>query len=182
MNFVKSIFLTLAVALTSLVAVAQPQLLEPVAWSTSVEQIAEGEYRVDFKASVADGWHLYDLGPYEGGPISTTFTFDPIEGYELVGEVTANRESTREMSEIFEMEIGHYEGDVVFSQIVKAPKGTTIKGLVEWQACSDQCVNGEKEFSIKVGNPAEKAAAAVDVADTASKGGSIWGFILSAMG
>ena len=182
MNFVKNIFLTLAVALTSLVAVAQPQLLEPVTWSTSVEQIAEGEYRVDFKASVAVGWHLYDLGPYEGGPISTTFTFDPIEGYELVGEVTANRESTREMSEIFEMEIGHYEGDVVFSQIVKAPKGATVKGLVEWQACSDQCVNGDKEFSIQVGNPAEKAAAAVDVADTASKGGSIWGFILSAMG
>ena len=41
MNFVKNIFLTLAVALTSLVAVAQPQLLEPVTWSTSVEQIAE---------------------------------------------------------------------------------------------------------------------------------------------
>ena len=48
MNFVKSIFLTLAVALTSLSAVAQPQLLDPVSWSTSVEKIAEGEYRVDF--------------------------------------------------------------------------------------------------------------------------------------
>ena len=182
MNFVKSIFLTLAVALTSLSAMAQPQLFDPVAWSTSVEKIAEGEYRIDFKASIEEGWHMYDLGPYEGGPLATAFTFDPIEGYELVGAVTANKESVRQMDEVFEMEIGHYDGDVVFSQVVKAPQGAEVKCMVEWQACSDQCVNGEKEFSIKVGNPAENAAAAVDVADTASKGGSIWGFILSAMG
>ena len=182
MNFVKSIFLTLAVALTSLSAMAQPQLFDPVAWSTSVEKIAEGEYRIDFKASIEEGWHMYDLGPYEGGPLATAFTFDPIEGYELVGAVTANKESVRQMDEVFEMEIGHYDGDVVFSQVVKAPQGADVKCMVEWQACSDQCVNGEKEFSIKVGNPAENAAAAVDVADTASKDGSIWGFILSAMG
>ena len=152
MNFVKSIFLTLAVALTSLVAVAQPQLFDPVAWNTSVEKIAEGEYRIDFKASIEEGWHMYDLGPYEGGPLATAFTFDPIEGYELVGAVTANKESVRQMDEVFEMEIGHYEGDVVFSQVVKAPQGADVKCMVEWQACSDQCVNGEKEFSIKVGN------------------------------
>ena len=125
MNFVKSIFVTLVVALTSLSVAAQPQMLEPVSWSTSVEEVGNGEYRVDFKASVGEGWHMYDLGPYEGGPVATSFTFDPIEGYELVGGVSANRESTREMNEIFGMEIGHYEGDVVFSQVVKAPQGAT---------------------------------------------------------
>lgn len=182
MNFVKNIFLTLAVALTSLSAVAQPQLFDPVAWSTSVEQMADGEYRIDFKATVAEGWHMYDLGPYEGGPMATTFTFDPIEGYELVGAVTANKESVREMNDIFEMEIGQYDGEVIFSQVVKASEGATVNVLAEWMACSDQCTTGEKEFSIKVGNPAGKAAATVDAADTASKGGSIWSFILSAMG
>ena len=182
MNFVKSIILTMVVALTSLSAVAQPQLLEPVAWSTSVEQLADGEYRIDFKATVDEGWHLYDMGPYEGGPIATSFTFDPIEGYELVGGVKPNRESTREMNEIFEMEIGHYDGEVLFSQVVKAPNGAVVNVLVEWMACSDQCTNGENEFSIKLGNPAEKVEATVDAADTASKGGSIWSFILSAMG
>ena len=179
MNFVKSIFLTLAVALTSLSAMAQPQLFDPVAWSTSVEKIAEGEYRIDFKASIEEGWHMYDLGPYEGGPLATAFTFDPIEGYELVGAVTANKESVRQMDEVFEMEIGHYEGDVVFSQVVKAPQGADVKCMVEWQACSDQCVNGEKEFSIKVGNA---TAAVAEAAANTTSGGSIWGFILSAMG
>lgn len=187
MNFVKNIFLTLAVVLTSLSAMAQPQLFDPVSWSTSVEQVADGEYRIDFKASVAEGWHMYDLGPYEGGPLATTFTFDPVEGYELVGGVTASVESVRAYDEIFEMEIGHYEGDVVFSQVVRAPQGAIVKCLAEWQACSDQCVNGERDFSIKVGNPVAEVSApnieeSAAAANAVAKGGSLWSFILSAMG
>ena len=176
----------LVVMLTSVSASAQMQLFDPVSWSTSVEQVGDGEYRIDFKATIEQGWHLYDLGPYEGGPLATTFTFDPIVGYELVGEVEPNRESVRQMDEIFEMEIGHYEGEVVFSQRVKAPQGATVQCSVEWQACSDQCVNGDKDFSIKVGNPA--AAAEVDIeqsvadANAVTKGGSVWSFILSAIG
>ena len=186
MNKIKSLILMLVVMLTSVSASAQMQLFDPVSWSTSVEQVGDGEYRIDFKATIEQGWHLYDLGPYEGGPLATTFTFDPIVGYELVGGVEANRESVRQMDEIFEMEIGHYEGEVVFSQRVKAPQGATVQCSVEWQACSDQCVNGDKDFSIKVGNPA--AAAEVDIeqsvadANAVTKGGSIWSFILSAIG
>ena len=174
----------LVVMLTSVSASAQMQLFDPVSWSTSVEQVGDGEYRIDFKATIEQGWHLYDLGPYEGGPLATTFMFDPIVGYELVGEVEPNRESVRQMDEIFEMEIGHYEGEVVFSQRVKAPQGATVQCSVEWQACSDQCVNGDKDFSIKVGNPAAEVDIEQSVADAnaVTKGGSIWSFILSAIG
>jgi thiol:disulfide interchange protein DsbD len=186
MNKIKSLILMLVAMLALQSASAQMQLFDPVSWSTSVEQVGDGEYRIDFKATIEQGWHLYDLGPYEGGPLATTFTFDPIVGYELVGEVEPNRESVRQMDEIFEMEIGHYEGEVVFSQRVKAPQGATVQCSVEWQACSDQCVNGDKDFSIKVGNPA--AVAEVDIeqsvadANAVTKGGSIWSFILSAIG
>lgn len=178
----------LVVALTSVSAWAQPQLFDPVSWKSSVENLGNGEYRIDFTATVADGWHLYDLGPYEGGPLATTFTFDPVVGYELVGDVVASREAVREMDEIFEMEIGSYEGEIVFSQTVKAPEGAVVNCMVEWQACSDQCVNGDKEFSIKVGNPAAAPSAEADIeasaeaANSVSKGGSIWSFILSAIG
>ena len=177
MNFVKSIFLTVVMAFSAAVAFAQP--MEPVTWSSSVEKISEGEYRVDFKASVADGWHMYDLGPYEGGPMATAFTFDPIEGYELVGEVKPSKESVREMNEIFEMVIGSYEGDVIFSQVIKAPEGAKVNGVVEWMACSDQCTNGEWEFSFNLGEV--KPTAEVKEAATTS-GSSIWGYILSAVG
>ncbi len=187
MNKMKNFFLTLVAVAISMVVAAQPMMMQPVAWSSSVEQLGDGQYRIDFKASIDEGWHLYDLGPYEGGPLATTFIFDPIEGYELVGEVVANRESVRQMDEIFEMEIGHYDGEVVFSQVVSAPEGAVVKCSVEWQACSDQCVNGENDFSITVGNPTagateaniEESAAA---ANAVAKGGSLWSFILSAVG
>lgn len=188
MKKIKTFLLMLVVALTSVSAWAQPQLFDPVSWKSSVENLGNGEYRIDFTATVADGWHLYDLGPYEGGPLATTFTFDPVVGYELVGEVVASREAVREMDEIFEMEIGSYEGEIVFSQTVKAPEGAVVNCMVEWQACSDQCVNGDKEFSIKVGNPAAAPSAEADIeasaeaANSVSKGGSIWSFILSAIG
>lgn len=188
MKKIKTFLLMLVVALTSVSAWAQPQLFDPVSWKSSVENLGNGEYRIDFTATVADGWHLYDLGPYEGGPLATTFTFDPVVGYELVGDVVASREAVREMDEIFEMEIGSYEGEIVFSQTVKAPEGAVVNCMVEWQACSDQCVNGDKEFSIKVGNPAAAPSAEADIeasaeaANSVSKGGSIWSFILSAIG
>ena len=187
MNKMKNFFLTLVAVVASAVVAAQPMMMQPVAWSTSVEQVGDGQYRIDFKASVDEGWHLYDLGPYEGGPLATTFIFDPIEGYELVGEVVANRESVRQMDEVFEMEIGHYDGEVVFSQVVSAPAGAVVNCSVEWQACSDQCVNGENDFSIKVGNPAAAASEAnieesAAAANAVAKGGSLWSFILSAVG
>ena len=186
-NKMKNFFLTLVAVVASAVVAAQPMMMQPVSWSTSVEQVGDGQYRIDFKASVDEGWHLYDLGPYEGGPLATTFIFDPIEGYELVGEVVANRESVRQMDDVFEMEIGHYDGEVVFSQVVSAPAGAVVNCSVEWQACSDQCVNGENDFSIKVGNPAAAASEAnieesAAAANAVAKGGSLWSFILSAVG
>ena len=183
----KNFFLTLVAVVASMVVAAQPMMMQPVAWSTSVEQVGDGQYRIDFKASVDEGWHLYDLGPYEGGPLATTFIFDPIVGYELEGSVVPNRESVRQMDEIFEMEIGHYDGEVVFSQVVNAPEGAVVKCTVEWQACSDQCVNGENDFSITVGNPVAGASEAnieesAAAANAVAKGGSLWSFILSAVG
>jgi thiol:disulfide interchange protein DsbD len=119
--------------------------------------------------------------------LATTFIFDPIVGYELEGSVVPNRESVRQMDEIFEMEIGHYDGEVVFSQVVNAPEGAVVKCTVEWQACSDQCVNGENDFSITVGNPVAGASEAnieesAAAANAVAKGGSLWSFILSAVG
>ena len=174
MKFVKVFLLVIGAALSSVMAFAQP--IDPVAWNSSVEKVAEGEYRIVIKANVEQGWHIYDLGPYEGGPMATAFTFEPSADYELVGGVEAQGELVRHYDDIYEMEIGYYEGEVVFSQVVKSA-GSKITAAVEYMACNDEnCITADSDFTFNVGEISEAAPA------TSSNGGSIWGYILSAVG
>ena len=175
MKFVKVFLLVIVAAISSMMAFAQP--IDPVAWSSSVEKVAEGEYRIVIKANVEQGWHIYDLGPYElGGPMATAFTFEPSSDYELVGGVEAQGELVRHYDDIYEMEIGYYESEVVFSQVVKSA-GSKIVAAVEYMACNDEnCITADSDFTFNVGEISEAAPA------TSSNGGSIWGYILSAVG
>ena len=115
MKLIKNLMFAVIAVMSSLVSVAQP--LEPVQWSTSVESMGDSQYKISFKASVDADWHIYDLGPYEvGGPMATTFTFEENPAVELVGAVEASAKAIREQNEVYGMEIGYYEGEVVFSQ------------------------------------------------------------------
>ena len=175
MKFVKVFLLVIVAALSSVMAFAQP--IDPVAWNSSVEKVAEGEYRIVIKANVEQGWHIYDLGPYAlGGPMATAFSFEPSSDYDLVGGVEAQGELVRHYDDIYEMEIGYYEGEVVFSQVVKSA-GSKITAAVEYMACNDEnCITADSDFTFNVGEISEAAPA------TSSNGGSIWGYILSAVG
>ena len=173
MKFVKNFLLLFVAAISSVMAFAQP--VEPVAWNSSVEQIAQGEYRIVVKANIEQGWHIYDLGPYEGGPMATAFTFEPAD-YELVGGIEAQGELVRHYDDIYEMEIGYYEGEVVFSQVVKS-SGAKIVAAVEYMACNDEnCITSDTDFTFNVGEISEAAPA------ESSSNGAIWGYILSAVG
>ena len=176
MKFVKVFLLVVVAAISSVMAFAQP--IDPVAWNSSVEKVSEGEYRIVIKANVEQGWHIYDLGPYAlGGPMATAFTFEPSADYELVGDVEAQGELVRHYDDIYEMEIGYYEGEVVFSQVVKSA-GSKITAAVEYMACNDEnCITAESDFTFNVGEISEAAAP-----EKSSNGGSIWGYILSAVG
>ena len=173
MKFVKNFLLLFVAAISSVMAFAQP--VEPVAWSSSVEPVADGEYRIVVKANIEQGWHIYDLGPYEGGPMATAFTFEPAD-YELVGGIEAQGELVRHYDDIYEMEIGYYEGEVVFSQVVKT-SGAKIVAAVEYMACNDEnCITADTDFTFNVGEISEAAPA------ESSSNGAIWGYILSAVG
>ena len=177
-----SILMTIVAVLTSTMVFAQP--IEPVMWSSSVEKIAEDEYRITYKASIEQGWHIYDMGPYEGGPMATSFTFEPSSDYELVGGVEPTGDVKRHFDQNFGMEIGYYEDEVIFSQIVKSSVATIV-ATVDYMACNDSnCITGDYEFKTKVGESAAVAPAqeVVAPAQEAGKGGSIWGYIFSAVG
>ena len=184
MKLIKNLFLTLVLAFVSVAVVAQP--VEPVFWKTSVEEQGEGVYKITFKASIEQGWHLYDMGPYEvGGPMATAFTFEPASDYALEGDMTAEGELIKHFDDVYEMEVGYYEGSVAFSQLVKSAEGAVVKVAAEWMSCNDQnCVNSDKDFEITVGAPKAAADDSAKVVDAvaATSGGSLWSFVLSAIG
>ncbi len=179
MNLIKKLSFALVAVFASLAASAQP--MEPVQWSSSVKSLGDSQYEIVFKALVEPDWHIYDMGPYEvGGPMATTFTYEELAGAELVGDVKVSKEAVRQFNDVYEMEIGYYEGEVTFTQLVKAEGVATLNVMVDWMACNESnCVTGSNDFEVKVG---DAAAAPAKIEEPVKSGSSIWGYILSAIG
>ena len=179
MNLIKKLSFALVAVFASLAASAQP--MEPVQWTSSVKSLGDSQYEIIFKALVEQDWHIYDMGPYEvGGPMATTFTYEDLAGAELVGDVKVSKETVRQFNDVYEMEIGYYEGEVIFTQLVKAESAATLNVMVDWMACNESnCVTGSNDFEVKVG---DTAAAHAKIEEPAKSGSSIWGYILSAIG
>lgn len=133
----------------ALLAVAlQAQILTPVKWKIKLEDPGTAEKEIVFTATLEKGWHLYDMNLPEGGPVSTSFTFDTLNGAELVGEPTPSVKPTTVYDEQFGMNLRWYPGKVSFTQKIKVtnPAKFKIEGEVEYMACNDEtCLPPERE-------------------------------------
>lgn len=125
------VFVTLAV---------QAQIHQPVKWKIKLEDSKTAEKEVVFTATSEKGWHLYDMNLPEGGPVSTSFTFETLKGAELIGQPVSSVKPTVVYDELFAMDLRWYPGAVSFTQKVKItdPKKFKIEGEVEFMACNDE--------------------------------------------
>ncbi|GBU08256.1 thiol:disulfide interchange protein [Bacteroidales bacterium] len=115
---------------------AQTQILEPIKWKFSISEKGE----IQAKASIDKGWHLYDFGLPEGGPISTEMRIVQITGAKAVGKPFANKKATQAYDASFDMQLRWFEKEVVLSQkIVLSDKDKfSVKGEMEFMACDDE--------------------------------------------
>ncbi|MBB5436349.1 hypothetical protein HDC92_000013 [Pedobacter sp. AK017] len=123
-----------------------------VRWSYSAKKLSATEAVLYMKASIGGAWHLYSVNQPEGGPMKTSFTFEPSADYALVGKVTEPKPKSM-FDQNFGIEVLYFEKEVVFEQKVKLKNPeSVVKGRVEFMACDDsQCLPPEeKEFSIVV--------------------------------
>jgi len=74
----------LIAALESVIPAATAQ---NVSWKSSVEHLEGDVYRIVLEASIPAPYHMYDMGPYEGGPNATAIVFTPGDGVTLEGGV-----------------------------------------------------------------------------------------------
>ncbi|HEX5001782.1 MAG TPA: cytochrome c biogenesis protein CcdA [Bacteroidia bacterium] len=118
------------------------QILQPVKWSFSVEKGEGSEATLLMTATIDEGWHLYSQHIADGGPIKTSFAFEPDAGYEKIGDV-AEGKAHEYYDKNFEMQLKFFAKKAVFRQKVKLlyDKPITIKGTVEFMVCDDhQCL------------------------------------------
>ena len=171
---------------------------QSVSWTSSVEAVEGNTYRILLEASIPDTYHMYDMGPYEGGPNATTITFTPSEGIELDGEVEQLSTPHRYFDEMFGMEIGTFEGTAQFAQRVRltAP-AASVKVALEWMICDDTNCMPPEDTELTITVPAgaavaeapattpsaevSPAAEAAPAAKDAAGGGSLWSLIIEAI-
>lgn len=179
--------LSLLALLCSFVSFGQETTMS---WEFKSDKVSDDTYRLTATATIEEGWYLYDLGPYDGGPTATSFVFTLSEGAELVGGVKSIEQPTKYYDDIFLMELGYYRNEVNFVQDVKlSSDGAKVGVLIEWMTCSDEnCtppMESEHEFilgdSDGVVAGEDKVQGEILDAVTANAGGSIWALIIEAI-
>ena len=170
---------------------------QEVGWTGSVEPLGGAEYELRFEAAIPSGFHMYDMGPYEGGPNPTVITLSPEAGVELVGSVEQRTKPHRYFDQMFGMEIGTFSGKALFTQRVRLTAAQAkVRAAIEWMICDDKsCMPpSDTELTLVVGAAAAQggaaeataapaggesvappAAATERVSDTAATSGSVAG-------
>ncbi len=148
----KKSILLIAVLILSIGAKAQIEA--PVKWSYGAKKISSTEAIVFLMAKIDNGWHIYSLNVKDGGPIKTSFTFDPSKEYSLVGKTTEPAAITK-YEDVFKMNVSYFEKSVIFKQKIKLKSADVkeVKGKLEYMTCNDRkCLPPEDiDFTIPLG-------------------------------
>lgn len=136
-----------------LLPMAFAQIERPVTWAFDTEPGDNGQVIVNFTASIDQGWHLYSQFIEAGGPVPTSFTFEGVEGYELVGSVSEAGNKHSGYDETFKMDLSYFDTKATFSQAVSlSGSSANVKGYLEFMVCNDEkCLPPEYvDFDIPV--------------------------------
>lgn len=114
-------------------------ILEPVKWTFSHEKTGEGIYDLNISAKVQDGWYIYSQFIEEGGPVPTSFIFEPGDHYETLGQTDEiSNHRVEGFDNIFEMQVIKFKKEVTFKQKVQvADDSKKIVGSLEFMTCDD---------------------------------------------
>lgn len=138
------------VAMVMFVA-AHAQIETPVRWSYAAKKLNAKEAVVFLKATIQTGWHIYSLNVKDGGPIKTSFVFNPSKDYTTTGKPVEPTPITK-FEKSFGMDVSYFEKEVVFQQKIalKSAKAKAVTGKLTYMTCNDQkCLPPEDvDFSV----------------------------------
>lgn len=117
---------------------------DPVQWTVAVRAAGENTYELTWTATLQAGWKIYSQFTDANGPIPTSFTFDPTDGYVRNGAVVEKGKLKQGPDPLFGGVVvkKFAEGPVVFSQMVRMKDAAaSISGYLSYMACDEsQCL------------------------------------------
>jgi thiol:disulfide interchange protein DsbD len=148
------------------------QILEPVKWAFSLNQLSETEYEIIADATIDEGWHLYSSNIPEGGPIATSVTIVNSGENVNAGTLREEPEADVQYDQAFDMELSWFsnEARLILPVTVTNSDVSGLEGYVEFMACDDeQCLPPDRvDFSFVLDGTGETAEN-VSVASGAEK-------------
>ena len=159
------------------------QIYNPVSWDVSWEKKVEKQYEVIFRATIEPQWHIYSMEIPANGPIPTTFRFDTIPGYNLIGkpyEVTRPEEI---FDEAFRFKIKTFSHKAEFRQKISSGSASfSVTGAVNFMACNNSTCLPPKDvdFSVRISDEKQKvtSVSAASPGDVENKPGRTGGGLL----
>jgi len=126
------------------------QIVEPVKWKFESRQDGTDATLI-FKASIENGWHLYDTQLPEGGPIKTSIHYLDSTLFEFTAELGKEPKPTEYFDKTFNLNLSYFTKEAVLTQKIKlkTAEKVQIKGFVEYMSCNDETCTppSEAEFS-----------------------------------
>lgn len=143
------------------------QKLDPIVWTTSVENNSADAATLKFAVEVEPGWHLYGFDLPDDGPNATSITVELPEGVEAAGEIEPSRAPIEKYDPVFALNLSWWDSAVNFTQQLRITDGKSheVTGQIFFQGCNDQtCISPQRlPFKVTVGTGA--AAASADMPD-----------------
>jgi thiol:disulfide interchange protein DsbD len=137
-----------------LTGIANAQMVNPVHWSFKAEMTSANEAVLTFTANIDDNFHLYAQDIPKGGPVPTSFHFEPSDAYALAGKMEEVSEGEDIFDSSFNMKLKVFSRQAIFKQKVKLLKEGPVKitGTLEFMCCDNtRCIPPqEKEFSFQL--------------------------------
>lgn len=107
---------------------------EKVSWAVTYNAT---ENQVEFRATIADGWHLYSqFIQNDIGPVPTAFVFDENETVKWAGKVQ-EPEAIHAYDENFEASLDFFKNQVVFTRKISTGSKGTITGYITYMVCNE---------------------------------------------
>ena len=148
----KKLFLILLLALAAIMPM-QAQIVDPVKWAFSIQEVNETEFDVVATATVDPEYHIYSTTMPALGPLPTVFEFDATNDFDFAGAARDVTEGEKFYDDIFEVEYVQFKGTAVYAQRLKKLTDNPFKivGAISGQACKDgMCVPVSADFELVV--------------------------------